>query len=172
MVREANTRYRLTTGRQRSLPVSRYPLSFRDSLDPCAQLWLSVFVSDYRSLEVWQLGHATRLEIYRITGSYPSSELYGLVSQTRRAASSITSNIAEGAGRGSRREYGRFLSYAIGSANETEDHLLLARDLGYLDRDQWTAIGKDLQRVRSMLIRLRAYLLRPGHSPTKSRPDG
>ncbi|OFW65029.1 MAG: hypothetical protein A2135_03775 [Actinobacteria bacterium RBG_16_67_15] len=116
-------------------------------------------MSDYRTLDVWQLSHATRLEIYRLTASYPSSEQFGLISQTRRAASSITSNVAEGAGRGSRREYGRFLSYAIGSANETEDHLLLARDLGYLQPDTWRSITERLERIRSMLIRLRSYLL-------------
>ena len=137
------------------MPVTR----LNGSLEASTDLWLSVPVSDYRTLDVWQLSHATRLEIYRLTASYPRSEQFGLISQTRRAASSITSNVAEGAGRGSRREYGRFLSYAIGSANETEDHLLLARDLGYLQPDTWRSITERLERIRSMLIRLRSYLL-------------
>ena len=107
---------------------------------------------------MWNLAHATRLTIYRATNDYPAHEQFGLIAQTRRAASSITANIAEGAGRGSNADYSRFLSYALGSANETEDHLLLARDLGYLPPDGWDAITADLSRIRSMLTRLRHYL--------------
>ena len=115
-------------------------------------------ISDYRQLEVWHLAHATRLKIYQATNDYPTHEQFGLIGQTRRAASSITANIAEGAGRGSNADYNRFLSYALGPVNETEDHLLLARDLGYLLPDSWNAITADLSRVRSMLTRLRRYL--------------
>jgi four helix bundle protein len=117
-------------------------------------------MSDYRRLDVWQLAHKTRLKVYEDTAGYPASEQFVLVAQTRRAASSITSNIAEGAGRESRRDFARFLTYSMGSVNETEDHLLLARDLGYLSNDRWLSLTQDLARIRSMLTRLRQFMRR------------
>ncbi|HSM02154.1 MAG TPA: four helix bundle protein [Acidimicrobiia bacterium] len=117
-------------------------------------------MSDYRKLEAWKLAHTTRLAIYRATSSYPRTERFSLVDQTRRAASSITTNIAEGAGHDSPSQYVRYLNYALGSANEVEDHLLLARDLGYLAPDLWSELGQDLARVRSMLTRLRQFMRR------------
>ena len=112
-------------------------------------------MSDYRRLKVWRLAHATRLSVYRATEGYPPDERFGLVSQTRRSASSITANIAEGAGRSTRPEYLRFLSYAMGSTNETEDHLLLARDLNYLPVAEWETLAANLVQIRSMLVGLR-----------------
>lgn len=93
-----------------------------------------------------------------MTGSYPTHERFGLVDQTRRAAASIPTNIAEGAGRDSDREYARYLNIAIGSINEVEDHLLLARGLGYLPIEPWTRMTSDYGRVRAMLTRLKQYL--------------
>jgi four helix bundle protein len=123
-------------------------------------MWPDAPVSDYRKLEAWKLAHATRLAIYRATMTYPRQERFSLVDQTRRAASSMTSTIAEGAGHDSRREYARFISYALGSVNEVEDHVLLARDPAYLPPDAWSEIGQDLARVRSMLTRLRQFMRR------------
>jgi four helix bundle protein len=117
-------------------------------------------MSDYRELDAWKLAHATRLAIYRATIRYPAGERFALVDQTRRAALSFTTNIAEGAGRNSDREYARFLNIAIGSVNEVEDHLLVARDLGYLPAEQWIEISADLARVRAMLTRLRQFMRR------------
>jgi four helix bundle protein len=115
-------------------------------------------VSDYRSLEVWQKGHALVLAIYRVTGTYPADEAYGLTSQTRRAAASVACNIAEGAGRGSDADLARFVALAIASANEVEYQLLLARDLGYLSPDTHDVLTTSAAAVRSMLVRLRQKL--------------
>ena len=115
---------------------------------------------DYRKLDVWKLAHELALSVYRTTHAYPSDERFGLVTQTRRAVAAIPANIAEGAGRFSDRDYGRFVAIAAGSANEAEYHLLLAKDLGYLDHPTWEAIDNDLSRVRSMLTRLRHRLRR------------
>ena len=120
--------------------------------------WLSAGMTDYRALDVWKLAHTVTIAIYRATNLYPSDERFGLVSQTRRAASSIPTNIAEGAGRFSDRDNRRFLAIAAGSVNETEYQLLLAKELGYLDATAWDDLTGDLSRVRSMLIRLRQWL--------------
>ena len=120
-------------------------------------------MADYRNLEVWQLAHQTTLSIYRVTRQFPKTELYGLTTQLRRAAASIPANIAEGAGRGSDKDFARFVRIATGSANEVEYHLLLALDLGFIDEATWEEHQQLIDRVRSMLSRLAATL---NESPT------
>jgi four helix bundle protein len=115
-------------------------------------------MSDYRTLEAWQKAHQFVLELYAATASYPSEERFGLTSQTRRAAISIPSNIAEGAGRDSDRDFARFVTIAIGSSNEVEYQLLLARDLGHLGRQAFDALSGNAAGIRSMLTRLRQSL--------------
>ena len=90
----------------------------------------------YRDLIVWQKAMAFVKEIYRTTQSFPTSEMYGLTSQLRRASVSIPSNIAEGQGRSFDKEFGHFISNALGSLMEVETQLLIAHDLGYLTRAQ------------------------------------
>ena len=80
------------------------------------------------------------MNIYKISKSFPKDELYGLVSQIRRAAVSIPSNIVEGKARGSQKEYKRFLLIARGSLEEVKYQLLLAKDLQYLDSNKYNKI--------------------------------
>jgi four helix bundle protein len=108
-------------------------------------------VQDYRNLEVWKYSHHLVLEVYRATKAYPKDEVYGLTSQTRRAASSIPANIAEGCGRNSDGDFRRFLQIALGSAMELDYHLLLARDLGYIDEQIQAGLADRIDRVRRML---------------------
>jgi four helix bundle protein len=89
-------------------------------------------VKSYKELIAYQKSYELVLLIYRITGSFPKEEVYGLTSQIRRAAVSIPSNIAEGFMRGSK-EYVQFLKIALGSAAELETQLALSKDLGYSD---------------------------------------
>jgi four helix bundle protein len=103
-------------------------------------------VSSYRDLKVWQLGMEVAEQVYRLTAEFPKSEIYGLSSQMRRAAVSIPSNIAEGQGRDSTKEFLHFLAIAFGSLCELETQLLLARRFSYLS-------DKDLQ---SILVTLTA----------------
>ena len=114
---------------------------------------------DFRSLKVWKKSHRLTLRVYGATKSYPRDEVYGLTSQTRRACASIPANIAEGCGRAGERELGRFCQIAMGSASELEYHLLLAHDLGYLERDDYSSLSEDLLEVKKMLssflVRLR-----------------
>ena len=89
-------------------------------------------MKDFRDLKVWAKAHALTLACYEATKPFPREEIFGLVSQIRRAASSIPANIAEGCGRRGNAELHRFLQMAMGSANELEYHLLLSKDLEYL----------------------------------------
>jgi four helix bundle protein len=87
---------------------------------------------NYRDLIVWQKGIALVVEVYKFTRSFPKEELYCLTSQMRRAAISIPSNIAEGQGRRTKKEFANFLSIAHGSLREIETQLMIAQQLGYL----------------------------------------
>lgn len=111
---------------------------------------------DFRRLQVWSRAHEFVLSAYRASGGFPSQETYGLTSQLRRAAASIAMNIAEGCGRDSSADFGRFLGIATGSASEVEYQLLLARDLGYLNPDQYEKLHAEIVEVRRMLIGYRA----------------
>jgi len=88
------------------------------------------------------------LEIYRLTKNFQQDERFGLTSQLRRAAASIGANLAEGCGRKSSPEFGRFVRIAMGSASEVDYHLLLATDLGYVERETAYRLESSLVSVR------------------------
>jgi four helix bundle protein len=106
---------------------------------------------DFKELKVWEKAHEWVMEVYRITGSFPSEERFSLVAQLRRSAASVPANIAEGCGRDSQRELSRFLTIAAGSACESEYHLLLARDLGYLEEGIHRELDHKINEVKRML---------------------
>ncbi|MBZ5614494.1 MAG: four helix bundle protein [Acidobacteriia bacterium] len=87
----------------------------------------------YRDLIAWQKAKSVALDVYRCTRRFPRDEVYGLSSQMRRAAVSVPSNIAEGKGRYSRKEFVQFLYHARGSLLELQTQLSIARDLDYID---------------------------------------
>ena len=111
-------------------------------------------MQDFRNLLVWQKSHELALEIYRLSRDFPREELYGLASQMRRAAVSIPSNIAEGCGRGSDPDFGRFLVIAMGSSSELEYQLLLAKDLGYVDTTMHESLERKIMEIKKMLSSL------------------
>jgi four helix bundle protein len=106
---------------------------------------------DFRSLKVWQKAYQLTLDVYKATRRFPKDELYGLTSQTRRAAASVAANIAEGCGRVGGAELSRFIQIAMGSASELEFHLLLARDLGLLDTHEFESLSEHVVEVKRML---------------------
>ena len=108
-------------------------------------------MKDYRKLEIWLRSHQLTLSVYATTKSFPKEELFGLISQIRRACSSVPANIAEGCGRDSDAELKRFLDIAHGSASELEYLLLLARELGYLPNDRYREIIEELSQIKRML---------------------
>jgi four helix bundle protein len=107
-----------------------------------------------RELRAWQRAHELVLDVYRLTRSFPPEERYGLTSQLRRAATSVASNIVEGCGRPSDRDFRRFVGYAVGSSNEVEYQLLLSRDLGWLSHAEHAALAERVIEARRMLVAL------------------
>jgi four helix bundle protein len=111
-------------------------------------------MQDFHNLKVWQKSHGVVLSVYQTTAGFPKHELFGLVSQMRRSAYSIPTNIAEGCGRGSDADFARFLHMAMGSACELEYQLLLASDLCYMTGDIARRLTIDLTEVKRMLSAL------------------
>ena len=111
-------------------------------------------MQDFRKLKVWDKAHELTLKIYELTSHFPREEIYGLTSQIRRACASIPANIAEGCGRESPADFARFLQIAMGSASETEYLILLARDLKYLNADQYVELTDEIVSVKKMLTAL------------------
>ena len=105
-------------------------------------------------LDVFRLAHRLTLDVYRVTKSFPKAEQFGLTAQLRKAASSVPSNLVEGANRISRAEYRSFAGVARGSAGEAGYHLLLAMDLGYVSRETGEQMRADYARVAQMLTNL------------------
>jgi four helix bundle protein len=89
--------------------------------------------------------------MYRITAKFPNEERYGLTSQTRRSGVSIPSNIAEGYGRKTTLDYIRMLYISYGSVCELETQILLAGDLGFIEKGEWSAAKKDIAEIERML---------------------
>jgi four helix bundle protein len=115
-------------------------------------------IKSFRDLRVWQLGMDLAVEAYRLTGSFPKHEAFGLGAQMQRAAVSVPSNIAEGHAREHRKEYLHHLSMAQASLAEMETHAELAARLGYCPLQHVTAflekadsLGKQLRALRTAL---------------------
>lgn len=108
-------------------------------------------MKNYRELKVWERAHQFVLRVYKITQNYPKEELYGITSQLRRAVVSVPNNIAEGCGRNSDAELRRFSEIAYGSASETDYLLLLSRDLGFLQTEDYNELIHELDEIRRML---------------------
>jgi four helix bundle protein len=108
-------------------------------------------MQDYRNIRVWKDAHQLVLEIYRTTNNFPDDERFGLVSQMRRSAASIPTNIAEGSSRGSDLDFARFLTIALGSSAELDYQLLLSYELQYLSEADYNKLNIALASVRKML---------------------
>ena len=108
---------------------------------------------NYEDLMVWQKAHNLTLAIYKSTQCFPSEERFGL-SQIRRSCASIGANLAEGCGRRSDPEMGRFIQIAMGSGAELSYHLLLARDLDLISKPDFLQLRSELSEVMRMLSAL------------------
>jgi four helix bundle protein len=111
-------------------------------------------MQNFRNLHVWQKAHQLALNTYGVPAYLLKPEAWPLRDQILRAAISIPSNIAEGAGRGSDPDFRRFLWHSMGSCNELDSQLLLGHDLTFIPSALHTRLGNDLSEVRRMLARL------------------
>jgi four helix bundle protein len=109
----------------------------------------------HRELDAWKEAMALTEDVYAATSGFPPTELYGLTTQMRRAAVSVPSNISEGAGRNSRKEFFHFLGVALGSLAELETQVILSQRLGYLEN---TSLLDRLGKVRSLILGLKRSL--------------
>jgi four helix bundle protein len=108
----------------------------------------------HKNLDVWKEGVALATDIYRVTESFPKSEMYGLSSQMRRAVISISSNIAEGAARNSTKEFAQFLNIAGGSLSELDTQIEIATNLGFVDIAQKQVIEEKIESISKKLAGL------------------
>ena len=108
----------------------------------------------HKDLEVWKKSIEMVTKVYTLTRSFPKEELYGLSNQMRRAAVSVASNIAEGAGRNSSKELLQFLYFATGSLSELETQLIIAHNLGYLNNEEKQDIDAIVSYIFIILSRL------------------
>lgn len=114
---------------------------------------------DYKKLNVWINSMKLVSSIYELTREFPKEEVYALTSQIRRSAVSIPSNIAEGAGRQSEKEFAIFLSIAYGSTCEVETQLLIAKNLGYSKEAAIEARLEELYQIQKMIFKLRDKII-------------
>jgi len=112
----------------------------------------------FRDLEVWKISIDLVREIYLATEKFPATEIYSLTDQIRRAAVSIPSNIAEGQGRNSSKEFKQFLAISLGSVAELETQLVIANQIGYLTGEEVTPFLDHLDRIRKMIRSLAARI--------------
>ncbi|MBC8353391.1 MAG: four helix bundle protein [Planctomycetes bacterium] len=115
---------------------------------------------NYRDLIVWQKAMDVVVDVYRMTSEFPSTERYGLASQMQRAAASIPSNIAEGQGRTSDKEFQRFLSIANGSRCELETQIMLSSRLNYIENDMRSVLLERSEEIGRLLTGLSKSLQR------------
>ena len=113
---------------------------------------------NYNNLQIWQQAMDLLEEIYKLTASFPIEEKFGLVSQMTRAAVSIPSNIAEGAGRNSDKDFAHFISIAIGSLYELNTQIVLSERLGYIDQSQSQELQKKLDNLQRKSVSFKSKL--------------
>lgn len=113
---------------------------------------------NYKELKVWTKSVELATLVYQTTGSFPKEEKFGLTSQMQRAAVSISSNIAEGAGRNSEPEFNVFLGYARGSSFELETQLFIAKNIGYVDESAFELLLNSITEIQKMLHGLKKSL--------------
>ena len=108
-------------------------------------------IKSFTQLETWKEGHRLVIDIYQITRGFPKEEVFGLTSQLRRAAVSITSNVAEGFSRNSAKDKSQFYCIALGSLTEIQNQLLVAKDIGYIPLTKFQELAKRTVTVSKLM---------------------
>ncbi len=113
---------------------------------------------NFRKLDTWLDGVELADTIYTLTASFPKTEIYGLSSQMQRAAVSVPSNIAEGSGKGSDRDFARFVSISLGSLFELETQIEIAYRRGYISTENYYALRPKVESLQKRIYNLRVHL--------------
>jgi four helix bundle protein len=114
---------------------------------------------EYRKLKIWQKSIDLSVLIYKTTGQFPKDEIYALVSQLKRAVVSIPSNIAEGSGRNTDKEFIQFLFIAYGSSCELDTQIELSKRLNFISEEEYNSITSEINEIQKMIFKLRDKLL-------------
>lgn len=112
----------------------------------------------FKELKVWQKAIELVTDTYLKTQSFPKEEIYGLTSQIRRCAVSIPSNIAEGCGRKTNKDFSNFLGVSLGSAFEFETQLIICKNLGFIKLEDFNLLEAEIQHIQNMIIKLQQSL--------------
>jgi len=118
-----------------------------------------MYTYSFEKLEVWQLAKRLVVKIYQITSQFPAEEKFGLVSQLRRAAVSISSNIAEGSGRSTPKDQGNFYNKAYSSLVEVLNQLMISHDLNWINQTDLNDVRADIEIISSKINSLRKSAL-------------
>lgn len=115
-------------------------------------------MKDFKNLKVWQKGIKLVVDVYKTSQEFPQEEIYGLTAQMRRSAVSIPSNIAEGSGRNSDKDFSRFLDISLGSSFELETQIIIAHKLSFIDEDKFKTLTHNVQEEQKMITGLQKSL--------------
>jgi four helix bundle protein len=123
-------------------------------------------VGDYRKLKVWRKAHELSLDVHSVAVAIRGAEYLALRSQMIRAAMSIPTNVVEGAGQKSGREFARFIRFSINSASELEYHLTVARDIAAIRATEFESLSNEITEVRKMLCGLLSSVVKATSGPS------
>ena len=115
-------------------------------------------MTNFKELLIWKKAFDIGLDVLHATKAFPKTEQFGLISQLNRSAVSIASNIAEGAGRGTNKDFSHFLNIAIGSSYELETQLMFAKELDYISQDNFDKIFDNIDHLQKMLRKFKTTL--------------
>mgnify|MGYP003582081099 CR=1 FL=1 len=107
---------------------------------------------NFRELKIWQRAMDFVVRIYNATSNFPKEEQYGLTSQLRKSAVSVPSNISEGAGRGTNKQFGHFLEISMGSINEAQTQIELASRLKYIGNEEYEFLADEAIQIYKMIL--------------------
>lgn len=114
---------------------------------------------NYKELKVWEKAVDFAVDVYKSTESLPPDERFGLTSQIRRSVVSVSSNIAEGAGRNTKGEFNQFLGYAYGSCCELDTQLIIANKLDFINKESFLELEAEINRIQKMLYGLKRSMV-------------
>lgn len=106
---------------------------------------------NYKNLKIWKDAALFAVEVYKMTKEFPKEEMYGLTDQLRRASVSMSSNIAEGSKRSTKKDFNSFLAIAHGSGAEAESQLFIAKELGYVGEKKYAELTTKLDEILRMI---------------------